>query len=152
MPDNYKISAELRPELCRYRTGKPFVGRAGQLLDKMLAAIDLSRQDIYIANTLKSRPPKNRNPNPDEISAHLPILYRQMSLVDPRFILCLGLVASQTLLGSHDSLTKLRQHTHSFYGATLLVTYHPAALLRNATWKRPTWEDLKQLRYLYQTK
>ena len=131
------------------RTGKPFVGRAGQLLDKMLAAIDLARQDIYIANTLKSRPPKNRDPNTDEISAHLPILYRQMSLIHPRLILCLGRVAGQTLLGSNDSLTKLRQQTHPFYGATLLVTYHPAALLRNATWKRPTWEDLKQLRYLY---
>jgi len=134
------------------RTGRPFVGRAGQLLDKMLAAINLSRQDIFIANILKSRPPKNRDPNSDEISAHLPVLYRQMSLVDPRLILCLGRVAGQTLLGSNDSLTRLRQQTHAFYGATLLVTYHPAALLRNSTWKRPAWEDLKQLRYLYHRK
>ncbi len=130
------------------QTGSPFVGRAGQLLDKMLAAIDLSRHDIYITNILKSRPPKNRDPNPEEVSAHLPVLYRQLSFIQPEFILCLGRVAGQTLLGTTDALNQLRGRVHSYYGASLIVTYHPAALLRNSTWKRPTWEDLKLLRQL----
>ena len=85
-------------------TGRPFVGRAGQLLDKMLAAIELTRSEIYIANILKTRPPNNRDPLPEEISAHLPILYRQMSLIQPRFILCLGRIAAQTLLGCSTPL------------------------------------------------
>ena len=131
------------------RLGRPFVGRAGQLLDKMLAAIQFSREDIFIANILKSRPPKNRDPQPEEIVAHLPILYRQISLVQPKFILCLGRIAAQTLLDTSDSLGKLRGKVYPYHGMTLLATYHPAALLRNQTWKRPTWEDLKLLRQLY---
>ena len=131
------------------RQGRPFVGRAGQLLDKMIAAIHLSRNEIFIANILKSRPPKNRDPKPDEIAAHLPVLYRQMSLIQPKFILCLGRIACQTLLGTDAPLGKLRGQAHPYHGSTLLATYHPAALLRNQNWKRPTWEDLKLLRQLY---
>jgi len=129
--------------------GMPFVGRAGQLLDKMLAAINLARNDIYITNILKSRPPKNRDPNPEEVLAHLPVLYQQLSFIEPKFILCLGRVAGQTLLDTDKPLNQLRGQTHSYHGASLLVTYHPAALLRNSSWKRPTWEDLQLLRDLY---
>ncbi len=129
--------------------GKPFVGRAGQLLDKMLAAIQLSRENIFITNILKSRPPENRDPKPDEIQIHLPVLYRQMALIQPKIILCLGRIAGQTLLERTDPLGKLRGQPHPYYGCTLLATYHPAALLRNPNWKRPTWEDLKLLRQLY---
>ena len=129
--------------------GRPFVGRAGQLLDKMIAAIHLSRDEIFIANILKSRPPGNRDPKPDEIAVHLPVLYRQMSLIQPKFILCLGRIASQTLLGTNAPLGKLRGQAHPYYGSTLLATYHPAALLRNQNWKRPAWEDLKLLQQLY---
>ena len=131
------------------RTGRPFVGRAGQLLDKMLAAIQLSREDIFIANILKTRPPGNRDPEPGEVAAHLPVLYRQMSLIQPSLILCLGRVAGQTLLDSKTPLGKLRGQARPYHGATLLVTYHPAALLRNPSWKRPAWEDLKLLRSLH---
>jgi len=133
------------------QTGRPFVGRAGQLLNKMLAAIQLSRSEIFITNILKTRPPENRDPLPDEITAHLPVLYRQMFLIQPRFILCLGRIAAQTLLGSNAPLGKIRGQAHPYYGATLLATYHPAALLRNQSWKRPAWEDLKLLRHLYTT-
>ena len=130
------------------RTGKPFVGRAGQLLDKMLGAIQLSRVDIFIGNILKTRPPQNRDPQPDEIASHLPVLYRQMSLIQPRFILCLGRIAGQTLLNTTAPLGKLRGQAQPYHGATLIVTYHPAALLRSPKWKRPAWEDLKLLRRL----
>lgn len=129
--------------------GRPFVGRAGQLLDKMLAAIQLSREDLYIANILKSRPPRNRDPEPGEIAAHLPVLYRQMSLIQPRYILCLGRIAGQTLLGTKAPISKIRGQAHPYHGHTLIATYHPAALLRNPAWKRPAWEDLKLLRQLY---
>lgn len=129
--------------------GEPFVGRAGQLLDKMIAAIQLSRNDLYITNMIKSRPPQNRDPTPDEIAAHLPILFRQMSVIQPKLILCLGRIASQTLLGTSAPLGQLRGQAHPYHGSTLLATYHPAALLRNQSWKRPAWEDLKLLRQLY---
>lgn len=129
--------------------GRPFVGRAGQLLDKMIAAIHLSRNEIFIANILKSRPPGNRDPKPDEIAAHLPVLYRQMSIIKPKLVLCLGRIACQTLLGTSASLGKLRGQAHPYHGSTLLATYHPAALLRNQNWKRPAWEDLKLLQRLH---
>ncbi len=131
------------------RQGRPFVGRAGQLLDKMMAAIDLSREELFIANILKSRPPENRDPLPEEIAAHLPVLYRQISFIQPKFILCLGRIAAQTLLSSDAPLGKLRGQPYPYHGMTLLATYHPAALLRNPSWKRPTWEDLKLLSRLY---
>lgn len=131
--------------------GEPFVGRAGQLLDKILDAIDFGRdRNVYIANILKSRPPNNRNPLPHEIAAHEPVLYRQMQLIKPKLILCVGRVSGTTLLKRDDSLKNLRQRFHDFHGIPLVVTYHPAALLRNPNWKRPTWDDVKMLRARYE--
>jgi len=131
------------------KRGEPFVGRAGQLLDKILEAIGFSRNDVYITNILKSRPPNNRDPHPEEIEAHIPILYRQIGLVRPRVILCVGKQAGCALLGRTTSLKMLRGEVHDFYGLPTLVTFHPAALLRNPQWKRPTWEDVQRLRALY---
>ncbi len=129
--------------------GEPFVGRAGQLLDKILEAIQFEREDAYITNILKSRPPRNRDPLPEEVEAHLPILYKQIALTRPAIVLCVGKVAGNTLLERRSSLGNLRNKEHDFYGLPLMVTYHPAALLRNAQWKRPTWEDMKLLRTRY---
>lgn len=129
--------------------GEPFVGRAGQLLNKILKAIDFEREDVYIANILKSRPPNNRNPNATEIRAHAPILYKQMAIIQPRLLLCLGKVAAGTLLDRQDSLGAMRGVFHDFHGLPLLVTYHPAALLRNPSWKRAAWEDVQKLRERY---
>lgn len=132
------------------KLGEPFVGRAGKLLNKILDAIDLSREDVYIANILKHRPPNNRNPKPEERERSLPFLLRQIDLVNPKLILALGKVAAQTLLDSNESLTSMRGEFHNFRGEyELLATYHPAALLRNPNWKRPTWEDMKLLRKRY---
>jgi DNA polymerase len=129
--------------------GEPFVGRAGQLLTKILAAIGFSREDVYIANILKSRPPNNREPLPDEVAAHLPILFKQIALIQPRAILCVGKTAGNNLLDRQVSLAALRGKFQDFYGIPVMVTYHPAALLRNPEWKRPTWEDVQKLRARY---
>lgn len=129
--------------------GEPFVGRAGQLLDKILQAIGFERDDIYIANILKSRPPNNRNPLPAEVEAHVPILYKQIALIRPKLILCVGKTSGTTLLNQQTTLSALRQRFHDYHGLPLLVTYHPAALLRNPQWKRPTWEDVQMLRSRY---
>lgn len=129
--------------------GIPFVGRAGKLLDDILKAINFTRDDVYIANILKHRPPDNRNPLPEEREKSLPYLLRQIELVNPKLILCAGKVPGTTLLGKEESLTNMRQQFHSFQGRELMVTYHPAALLRNPHWKRPTWEDVKLLRKRY---
>ncbi len=131
------------------RKGEPFVGRAGQLLNQILEAIDFNREDVFIGNILKSRPPNNRDPLPEEIEAHIPILYRQISLIKPRLILCLGRVAAQTLLHNRMPLGKMRGTFQDFCGLQVLVTYHPAALLRNRQWKRPAWEDVQLLRKRY---
>jgi DNA polymerase len=131
------------------KEGEPFVGRAGKLLDKILDAINFTREEIYITNILKSRPPRNRNPHQEEIEAHLPILYKQLALIRPKIILAVGKVAGNTLLDRSSSLSNLRDKEHDFYGIPLMVTYHPAALLRNSQWKRPTWEDVKLLRTRY---
>ena len=131
------------------RKGEPFVGRAGQLLDKILAAINFGRDEVYITNILKSRPPGNRDPLPEETAAHLPLLYKQIALVKPKILLAVGRTAGNALLGRKSSLASLRGKFHDFYGLPLLVTYHPAALLRNPQWKRPTWEDVKLLRTRY---
>ncbi len=131
------------------KEGEPFVGRAGQLLDKILDAINFDREEVYITNILKSRPPRNRNPNQSEIEAHLPILYKQIALIQPKILLAVGKVAGNTLLDRSSSLSSLRDKEHDFYGLPLIVTYHPAALLRNSQWKRPTWEDVKLLRTRY---
>ena len=126
--------------------GEPFVGQAGQLLNKILAAIDLKREDVFIANVLKHRPPGNRNPTPDEVVACSPYLVRQIELVRPKVILALGTFAAQTLLETKLTIGKLRGQVHRYYGVPLIVTYHPAALLRNPSWKRPTWEDVQLAR------
>lgn len=132
------------------KQGEPFVGKAGQLLNKILTAINFDREDVYIANILKHRPPGNRNPNPDERLRSLPYLLRQIDIIDPKIILCLGKVAGTTLLKKEDSLRNLRGQFYSFRGAELTVTYHPAALLRNPQWKRPTWEDVQKVRERYE--
>lgn len=129
------------------RTGLPFVGAAGKLLDLMLAAVDLSRKDsVYICNVLKCRPPGNRNPQPDEIETCSPFLRRQLELVRPQALLAVGTFAAQLLTGSQNALGKIRGSVYSYEGVPLVVTYHPAALLRNPSWSRPTWDDLQLLR------
>ncbi|MES3033031.1 MAG: uracil-DNA glycosylase [Gemmatimonadota bacterium] len=127
-------------------TGEPFVGPAGELLNKILGAINLSRETVYICNVLKHRPPGNRNPMPEEVRACAPFLQRQVDLVQPKLILAFGTFAAQSLLGTKLAIGKLRQQCHWYQGIPLIATYHPAALLRNDAWKRPTWEDLKLAR------
>jgi uracil-DNA glycosylase len=129
-------------------TGQPFVGQAGALLTKILAAIDLTRDQVFITNVLKHRPPGNRNPQPDEVAACSPYLVRQIQLIKPKVILALGTFAAQTLLDTKTPIGKLRGAVHRYYGIPLIVTYHPAALLRNPAWKRPTWEDVKLARHV----
>lgn len=126
--------------------GRPFVGEAGQLLTKILGAIQLSRDDVFICNVLKHRPPGNRDPLPDEVLACQPFLLRQIELVRPKVILALGRFAAQTLLQTTAGIGALRGRIHQYHGVPLIVTYHPAALLRNEQWKRPTWEDVKLAR------
>jgi len=128
--------------------GRPFVGQAGQLLDKILAAIKLSREDVYICNVLKHRPPGNRNPMPDEVQACSPFLLRQIELIQPRVIVAFGTFAAQTLLNTREGIGKLRGKIHRYHGVPLVVTYHPAALLRNPAWKRPAWDDVQLARKL----
>jgi len=131
------------------KKGEPFVGRAGQLLTKILEAIGFPRETVYIANILKSRPPGNRDPLPDEIRAHIPILHKQISLIRPKVILCVGRTSGTSLLGIQSSLKDMRGTFHDYHGIPVMVTYHPAALLRNPNWKRPTWEDVQILRAKY---
>ena len=126
--------------------GEPFVGPAGELLDKILAAIQLDRTTVYIANVLKHRPPGNRTPLPDEVRACAPFLQRQIDLVQPKLIIALGNSAAHALLGTKLAMGKLRQQVHWYQGIPLVATYHPAALLRNDAWKRPAWEDVKLAR------
>jgi DNA polymerase len=127
-------------------TGRPFVGQAGQLLNKILAAIDLTREEVFICNVLKHRPPGNRNPRPEEVEACSPYLIRQLELIKPKVIVAFGTFAAQTLLNTKTSIGQLRGLMHKYHGIPLVVTYHPAALLRNPAWKRPTWEDVKLAR------
>ena len=127
-------------------TGRPFVGQAGQLLTKILAAINLRREDVFICNVLKHRPPGNRNPLPDEVTACSPYLVQQLEAIRPKVIVAFGTFAAQTLLNTKLPIGKLRGSVHRYYGIPLIVTYHPAALLRNPAWKRPTWEDVQLAR------
>jgi uracil-DNA glycosylase family 4 len=127
-------------------TGRPFIGLAGQLLTKILAAIDLTREQVFICNVLKHRPPGNRNPLPEEVEACSPYLIRQLELIKPKVIVAFGTFAAQTLLNTKTPLGQLRGLVHQYHGIPLVVTYHPAALLRNPAWKRPTWEDVKLAR------
>ena len=131
------------------RVGQPFVGKAGQLLTKIIEAMGLSRDEVYICNILKCRPPNNRDPQPDEIEQCEPYLKRQIEIVQPRVICTLGRFAAQTLLRSREPMGRLRDQSHHYEGIPLVATYHPAALLRNPQWKRPTWEDIKRVRKLY---
>ncbi len=127
-------------------SGRPFVGQAGQLLTSILAAISLSRDEVYIVNVLKHRPPRNRDPLPEEVAACSPYLVRQIELVRPKVIVAFGAFAAHTLLETKLALGKLREQIHLYHGVPVIVTYHPAALLRNPAWKRPTWNDVKLAR------
>ncbi len=127
-------------------SGRPFVGQSGALLTKILAAIDLAREDVFICNVLKHRPPGNRNPRPEEVEACSPYLIKQLELIQPKVIVAFGTFAAQTLLETKTPIGKLRGLVHRYHGIPLVVTYHPAALLRNPAWKRPTWDDVKLAR------
>lgn len=131
------------------RSGRPFVGPAGKLLDRMLKAIGFEREEVFICNVLKCRPPGNRDPVADEVASCRPYLRQQVELIQPKAICAVGRFAAQTLLDTERSLGRLRQGNHDFMGIPVVVTYHPAALLRNQQWKRPAWEDLQRLREIY---
>jgi DNA polymerase len=128
--------------------GFPFVGRAGQLLTKIIEAIGLHREDVYIANVLKCRPPQNRNPEPDEVEQCQPFLRRQIAAVRPKVIVALGSFAARTLLNTEQAISRLRGRPYEYEGAKLIATYHPAYLLRSPDKKRETWEDMKKVREL----
>jgi len=132
--------------------GEPFVGQAGKLLDAMLASVGLKRGDnVYITNVLKSRPPGNRNPEPDEVAACRPYLLAQIELIQPKLILALGRFAAQTLLDTDEAIARLRGRVHGFQGVPLVVSYHPAYLLRNLPDKARAWEDLCLARRTYKS-
>jgi DNA polymerase len=128
------------------RQGLPFVGAAGELLTRIIQAMEMKRDEVYIANVIKCRPPGNRDPQPDEVAACRGYLERQIALVRPRLIVILGRIAAQTLLGTDSPIGQMRGRWYSVQGIPAMVTYHPAALLRNAALKRPTWEDIQQVR------
>jgi uracil-DNA glycosylase family 4 len=128
------------------RAGRPFVGRAGRMLDTLLAAVGFPRETVYICNVLKCRPPGNRNPLPEEVHSCEGFLRAQLQMVGPKAILAVGTFAAQTLLETTQSIGTLRGSVHEYQGIPLVPTYHPAALLRNSAWIRPVWEDLQRLR------
>jgi len=129
--------------------GEPFVGQAGQLLTKIIQSIKLSRDEVYITNIIKCRPPENRNPEPDEISACEPFLIKQIQVIRPELICALGTFAAQTLLKTEEKISALRGNFHEYQGIPLMPTYHPAFLLRNPYRKREVWEDMKKIRREY---
>jgi DNA polymerase len=128
--------------------GIPFIGRAGQLLTKIIEAIDLRRDDVYIANIIKCRPPQNRNPEPDEVASCEPFLFRQIDVIKPKVIVALGKYAAQTLLRRETPISRLRGQVFDYRGAKLVPTFHPAYLLRNPSSKREVWEDMKLVKKL----
>ncbi len=128
--------------------GIPFVGRAGQLLTKIIEAIGLTRDDVYIANVIKCRPPQNRNPEQDEVETCEPFLFRQIDIIKPKVIVALGTFAARTLLRTLDPISRLRGRVYEYRGAKLIPTFHPAYLLRNPSSKREVWEDMKLARKL----
>lgn len=130
------------------RQGLPFVGAAGELLTRIIQAIEMTRDEVYIANVVKCRPPGNRDPQPDEVAACRGFLEKQIALVRPRILVALGKVAAETLLGNNAPIGRLRGQWFKVQGIPTMVTYHPAALLRNPALKRPTWEDMQQVRDL----
>jgi len=123
--------------------GKPFVGRSGKLLTKIIEAMGLKREDVYICNVVKCRPPDNRTPEPDEMSTCEQFLFKQIRFIKPEVIVCLGATAAKSVLKTKDSLGSLRGKFHMYSGTKLMVTYHPAALLRNPNFKKPAWEDMQ---------
>ncbi|MDP6579163.1 MAG: uracil-DNA glycosylase [Vicinamibacterales bacterium] len=130
------------------REGVPFVGRAGQLLTKIIASIGLTRDEVYIANVIKCRPPNNRNPELDEVQSCEPFLFRQLDAVRPKVVMALGAFAIRTLLGTDQSISRLRGRVYDYRGAKLVPTFHPAFLLRSPDRKRDVWEDMKTVRAL----
>ena len=133
------------------KRGEPFVGRAGQLLTKIIEAIGLTREQVYIANVIKCRPPGNRNPEPDEVEQCEPYLFRQIDVIKPRVIVPLGKFAAQSLLKTADPITRLRGRQFDYRGAALIPTFHPAYLLRNPSAKREVWDDMKKVRAILQS-
>ncbi|HOB28683.1 MAG: uracil-DNA glycosylase [Dethiobacteria bacterium] len=132
------------------RLGKPFIGAAGKLLDRILEAAGLNRDELYITNVVKCRPPRNRLPDTDEVARCLPHLKEQIRLIDPPLIVCLGALATRTMIGSKDTLTRLRGRWYEIEGRRYMPTFHPAALLRDSSKKRPVWEDFKEIAFCYQ--
>ena len=132
------------------KQGEPFVGRAGQLLTKIIEAIGMTREQVYIANVIKCRPPGNRNPEPDEVGTCEPFLFDQLGIIRPRVVVALGKFAAQSLLRTTEPITKLRGRVFEWRGASLIPTFHPAYLLRNPPAKREVWEDMKKVRELLQ--
>lgn len=133
------------------KRGEPFVGRAGQLLTKIIEAIGMTRDQVYIANVIKCRPPENRNPEPDEVASCEPFLFRQIDAIQPKVIVPLGKFAAQCLLKTADPITKLRGRQFDYRGRVLIPTFHPAYLLRNPSAKREVWEDMKKVRAILQS-
>lgn len=129
--------------------GRPFVGRAGELLTRIIAAIGLRREDVYIANILKCRPPNNRDPQPTEVATCCPFLFRQIQVIRPRLIVALGKFAAHTLLNTSEKISQLRGRFYAYGDAKLMPTYHPASLLRNPGFKKNVWEDMKMVRDEY---
>lgn len=132
------------------RQGEPFVGRAGQLLTKIIEAIGLTRDQVYIANVIKCRPPENRNPEMDEVEQCEPFLFRQVDAIKPKVVVALGKFAAQSLLKTSDPITRMRGRVYDYRGASLIPTFHPAFLLRNPSAKREVWEDMKKVRAILQ--
>jgi len=134
------------------RSGRPFVGKAGQLLTKIIEnGMKMQREDVYIANIVKCRPPSNRDPLPDEAAECIGYLKKQIEIVDPKVIVLLGRVAAKHLLSIESSITKARENSYSYHNAKVFITYHPSALLRNESYKRPVWEDIKKILQYLQT-
>ncbi|MGI5875733.1 MAG: uracil-DNA glycosylase [Dethiobacteria bacterium] len=131
------------------KRGHPFVGTAGKLLDQILAACNLKREEVYIANIVKCRPPGNRTPQREEIEACYPLLQKQVQLVDPAIIICLGAIASKTIINPAFSITRERGRWHKLGNRLVMPTFHPAALLRDPKKKRPVWEDFKEIMAAY---
>ena len=147
-PDAYLMFVGEAPGADEDIQGIPFVGRAGQLLTKMIEAINLTRDQVYIANVIKCRPPGNRNPEPDEIEQCEPFLFQQIAAIRPKVIVALGSFAAKTLLRTEESISRLRGRIYDFQGAKLIPTFHPSFLLRSPDRKRDAWEDLKRARAL----
>jgi DNA polymerase len=131
------------------KLGRPFVGKAGELLDKILAAVDINREEVYITNVVKCHPPENRTPQKDETAACLPYLREQIQIINPQIIVALGAVATQAMLGPEARITKVRGTWHELGDIQVMPTYHPAALLRDPAKKRPVWQDIQSVRDAY---